>query len=233
MERISLNSQSREERGKNKVKKLRRENFVPACLYKEGQETKIIKVDKGALYHALHTKAGENVLVDLVTDSKGKKAIPVMIKEVQYHPIKDEVLHVDFHEISLTEEIKVSVPIATKGEAEAVTKENGTVEHIMWEVDIECLPTEIPEKIEIDISALKIGDKIFVKDLTVSPNIKIVNDPELVIVSAEPPHVEKPAEEALEEETTEPELIAKGKKEEGEVAEEAPPKEAKKEEKKE
>jgi large subunit ribosomal protein L25 len=239
MERIKLNAELREETGKNKVKKLRRVDFVPGCLYKEGKETKNVKVNKRSLFEVLHTKAGENVLVDLiVTDEKSKKPRPVMIKEVQYHPIRDEVLHVDFSEISLTKEIKVNVPIITKGEAEAVTKESGTLEHIMWEIEVECLPTNIPEKIEVEVAELKIGDKIHIKDLPVPPGVKILNDPELTVLSAEPPHVEEVVEEVPvegEEAATEPELIKKGKKEEeeGEAAAEAPAAKAKKEEKKE
>ncbi len=235
MERMKLKAELREELGKNKVKKLRKADYVPACLYKEGDETMSIKVNKRSLFEVLHTKAGENVLVDLMLDDKSKKSKPVMIKEVQYHPIKDDVLHVDFNEILLTKEIKVNVPIVTKGEAEAVSKEGGTLEHIMWEIEIECLPTEIPEKIEVEVAELKIGDKVYIKDLHIPPGIKVLNDPELTVMSAEPPHVEEVVEEVLEGEgATEPELIEKGKKkdEEAEVAEEAPKKEAKNEEKK-
>ena len=235
MERVKLNAKLREEIGKNKVKKLKAEGFVPACLYKAGEETLSLKVDDKALYEALHTKAGENVILDLVIDTEKKGAKPVMIKEVQYHPTKDNILHVDFHEIDLTEEIKVNVPIVSKGQADAVTKEEGTLEHIMWEVEVECLPTEIPEKIEVDVSALKIGDKIVVKDLVMPPGVKVLNDPELTVMSGEPPRKEEVVEEAPAEEGTEPEVIAKGKKEEETAEGEAAPtaKEKKEEKKKE
>lgn len=234
MERIKLNAELREEIGKVKIKKIRKADFVPACLYKRGEETRNIKINKRELLDVLHTKAGENVLLDLtLKDDSAKKPRPVMIKEVQHHPIKDVVLHVDFNEISLTEAINVSVPIVSKGAADAVTKERGVLEHVMWEIEVECLPTNIPEKIEIDITNLKIGDKIHVKDLSIPPGVKILADPEQTVMSAEPPHVEEAVEEVVEgEEVTEPEVIAKGKKEEeGEAAEEAPAK--KKEEKKE
>ncbi|MBL7068893.1 MAG: 50S ribosomal protein L25 [Candidatus Omnitrophica bacterium] len=234
MERIKLNASIRKEIGKNKVNKLRAMNLIPACLYKAGQKTISLKVETRSLYEALHTKAGENAIMDLTIDKMEKKARPVMVKEVQYHPIKDNILHVDFYEISLTEEIKVDVPVVSKGKPEEVTREEGTLEHIMWEIEVECLPTQIPEKIEVDVSALKIGDKIFVKDLSVPPGVKVLNDPELVVMTAEPPRKEEVAEEVPAEEMTEPEVIAKGKKEEEEEApKEAPPKkEEKKEEKK-
>lgn len=235
MERLKLNAELREEIGKNRVKRIRKADFIPACLYKEGKESINLKVKKRALFEALHTKAGENVILDLMIDEKSKKPRPVMIKEVQYHPTKSEVLHVDFNEISLTKVIKVNVPVIAKGEPEAVTKEGGTLEHVMWEVEVECLPTHIPEKIEVEVSYLKIGDAILVKDLICPPEVKILSEPGLTVMSAEPPHVEKPPEEVVpEEEITEPEVIEKGKKkEEEEVVEEAPPKkEEKKEEEK-
>ncbi|MFH1752834.1 MAG: 50S ribosomal protein L25 [Candidatus Omnitrophota bacterium] len=240
MERIKLNAQAREEVKKNKVKKLRKAEFVPAILYKGGEGAKNIKVDKRSLFHALHTKAGENVIIDLlVGDENTNKPKPVMIKEIQYHPIKNEVLHVDFNEISLTKALKVNVPIVTKGVAEAVTKEDGTLEHVMWEIEVECLPTNIPEKIEVQVAELKIGDKVHVKDLVVPAGVKILTDPDLTVLSAEPPHVEEVVEEVAPEgeEGTEPELIKKGKKEEeGEEAGEGdkapPPKADKAQEKK-
>jgi len=232
---MKLNAEFREEIGKNKVNKLRKNGLVPACLYRRGEETKHVKIDTTALNHALHTKAGENVILDIVvTGDKSKAARPVMIKEVQYHPIKDNVLHVDFNEISLTEKITVNVPIVTKGEATAVTKESGAIEHIMWELEVECLPTEIPEKIEVDVTELVIGDKIHVKDLPVPPGVIVQNDPELTVLSAEPPHIEEVVEEVVEgEEGTEPEVITKGKKEEEGEEGEAPAKEEKAEGKKE
>jgi large subunit ribosomal protein L25 len=235
MERLKLNVELREEIGKIKVKKIRKADYVPACLYREGKETKSVKVNKRALFEALHTKAGENVILDLSIKEESKKTRPVMIKEVQYHPIRNEILHVDFNEISLTKKIKVNVPVVSKGEPEEVTKENGTLEHIMWELEIECLPTEIPEKIEVEVNDLKIGDKIYVKDLPVPPGIKVLNEPEQTVMSAEPPHEEEEVTEEVPEgeEAAEPEVIAKGKKEEEEEAAEGAPQKEKKEKKEE
>ncbi|NQT06388.1 MAG: 50S ribosomal protein L25 [Candidatus Omnitrophica bacterium] len=234
MERIKLQAEIREEIGKNKLKIVRKADYIPACLYRAGKEAFNLKVNKSALHDVLHTKAGENVIIDLTIESQKGKTRPVIMKEVQYHPIKDDVLHIDFNEISLTEKIKVNVPVAAKGEAEEVKKESGIIEHVMWEVEIECLPTQIPEKIEVDVSHLKIGDAIFVKDLVTAPGIEMLSDPESIVINAVPPHIEKPAEEvAPEDATTEPEVIEKGKKEkegEEEAAEvAAPKKEAKKE----
>jgi large subunit ribosomal protein L25 len=155
----------------------------------------------------------------------------VIIKEIQHHPIRDQILHVDFQEISLTEKLTVEVPIATKGEAEGVVKEEGVLEHVLWEVKVECLPTDIPEKIELEVTNMKIGDSVLVKDLQVPPGVKILDDAEQTVISVTPPYVEKPAEEVAAEEITEPELIRekKEKEEEETAAEGAAPAKEKKE----
>jgi large subunit ribosomal protein L25 len=231
MERVPLNAQTREETGKKSTKALRKENLVPAVVYKEGKKTVHLRINERDLYNALHTKAGENALINLKVEDKAKgkdKDRVVIIKEIQQHPIRAQVLHVDFQEISLTEELEVDVPIAVKGEAEGVVKDEGVLEHVMWEVKVACLPTDIPEKIEIDVTQMKIGDSVLIKDLEVPPGVKILADAEQTVISVVPQHVEEVAP-APEEEITEPELIRE-KKEEEEVeegAEEAAPKEKK------
>ncbi|NQS99631.1 MAG: 50S ribosomal protein L25, partial [Candidatus Omnitrophica bacterium] len=142
------------------MKKLRSQGLAPAVVYKGGHSTKIKMVTKDFL-KIIHTKAGENVVVNLQIEGT-KRSKNAIIKEVQYHPIKGEVLHVDFHEISLDEVLTVKVPIVVKGEAEGV-KEGGNLEHVLWEIEVECLPTEIPENIPVDVTPLKIGDSILVK----------------------------------------------------------------------
>ncbi len=217
MKRLKLDVHTREETGKQKIKKLRDGGEVPGVVYKRGIETIKVKVGQRDLYKVLHTKAGENVLLDLDIKDDGKlKKKTVIMKEIQHHPLKDIILHVDFHEILLTETIKVNVPIVGKGEPEGVVKDGGTLEYILREVEIECLPTQIPERIEVQVETLKIGDSIYVKDLVAPSGIKIMNDPELTVLSIEAPYVEKPAEEVTGEEVTEPELIRKEKKEEEE-----------------
>ena len=140
----------------------------------------------------------------------------VLIKEIQRHPFKDIILHVDFMEISLSENIKIEVPVITKGEAAGVVKDKGVLEKLLWKIQVECLPTEIPEKIEVDISNLNIGDSIFVKDLKVKDMVKILNDPELRVLTVEHPTIEKPKEEVAPGAPVEPELIRKEKEKLGE-----------------
>lgn len=237
MERINLESQLRGEKGKQLVKRLRKEGFVPAVVYKGGGDNLSLKLSEKDFIKVLGTKAGTNVIINLKISgekkgsSKASKDKTVIIKEIQKDPVRGNILHIDFSEISLTETLKFKVRIEAKGEPVGV-KEGGTLEHVMWEADIECLPTQIPEKLEIDVSNLKIGDSVFVKDLISVEGVKILHAPELIVMSVKPPFVEKPAEEVpAEGAPEEPELIRKKKEVEGEEkeAEEAKKEEPKKE----
>lgn len=166
MAEISLKSKVRAGLGKEAVKKLRVQGLIPAVVYK-GSDSLNIEVLAKDFLEVIHTKAGENVVVKLQVEGK-KTPRTAIIKEIQYHPVKGDVLHVDFNEISLTEALTVKVPIAAKGEAQGI-KEGGVLEHVIWEVEVECLPTQIPENISVDVTALKIGDSILVKDLPLPP----------------------------------------------------------------
>lgn len=217
MEKINLKAKIREELGKEAVKKLRHQGFIPAVVYK-GKDALNIKVSSKDFLETIHTKAGENVVVNLQVEgaASSKKPSPTaIIKEIQYHPVREDILHIDFNEISLTQTLTVKVPIAVKGEAEGI-KEGGVLEHVLWEVEVECLPTQIPENISVDVSALKIGDSILVKDLQTPPEVKILSDPETTIISLAAPRVEEEAAVKPEEEVVEPEVIMEKKPEEEE-----------------
>ena len=238
MEKVILKAEVRNESGKRIAKDLRKKDIIPAVVYKGGKDALRLQLSVRDFEHILHTKAGENVIVTLKVTSSDKSAKDktVLIKEIQREPIKDRILHVDFNEISLTENLKVNVPLAAHGEPEG-KKDGGTLEHVMWELEVECLPANIPEKIEVEVSALKIGDAVYVKNIKAPEGVKILTDPELIAMIVKPPKVEAPKEEAAAEASTEPELIRKKKEaeEEGEEGkkEEAPKAaEAKKEEKK-
>ncbi len=221
MEKIILNVEMREGSGKTSAKDLRNKKLIPAVVYKGGKDALKLQLAAVDMTKVLHTKAGENVIVTLKiggADPKTKDKT-VVIKEIQREPIKSQILHIDFNEISLTETLKVNVPLSAHGEPEG-KKEGGTLEHIMWELQVECLPTDIPEKIEIDVSKLKIGDAIYVKNITVPASVKVLTDPELIAMIVKPPKVEAPKEEIGAEASVEPELIRK-KKEIEEGAEEA------------
>lgn len=226
MEKIILKVETREGSGKRRAKDLRNKKLIPAVVYKGGKDAFKLQLAAADLIEVLHTKAGENVIVTLKIaggDSKAKDKT-VVIKEIQREPIKSQILHVDFNEISLTETLKVNVPLAAHGEPEG-KKEGGTLEHVMWELQVECLPTDIPEKIEVDVSKLKIGEAVYVKNIVVPAGVKVLTDPELIAMIVKPPKVEVPKEEVGVETATEPELIRK-KKEVEEGAEEAKKEEA-------
>ncbi|UCD54874.1 MAG: 50S ribosomal protein L25 [Candidatus Omnitrophota bacterium] len=242
MEKVILNAEIRKETGKAKAKKLRQEEIVPAVIYNDGKESMNLKLKYRDLYNVLNTAAGENVLITLkIKGDKKTKERTCIIKEIQRDPLKENVIHVDLKEVSLTEEIKIKIPVHTHGEPEGVVKDEGVLDHPLWEIEAECLPTDIPEKIEVEVAHMKIGDTIYVKDLKVPPKVKILTDPELTVVSVVPPAKEEIVPEVPAEGIEEPEVIAKGKKEEEAIEgeeeekekkpkkEEAPPKEKKKE----
>lgn len=219
MEKINLKVKIREELGKEAVKKLRHQGLIPAVVYKSKNSLNI-KFSSKDFFEVIHTKAGENAIVNLQVESK-KPSRTTVIKEIQYHPLKGDILHVDFNEISLTEALTVKVPIAVKGEAQGI-KEGGVLEHALWEIEVECLPAEIPENISVDVSPLNLGDSILVNDLQLPEGIKVLTDSTATVISLNVPHVEE--EEALkpEEEMAEPEVIMEKKPKE----EEAPSEEA-------
>lgn len=228
MEEIFLDAEIRENLGRAKVKDLREKGLIPGIAYAEGKESQAIQLSRRQLLQLLHQHRLENVVITLkIKDDKKGKGRPCLIKEVQYEPVSGEIIHVDFNEISLTKVIKVNVPVIAKGEPVGVKLEGGSLEHILWEIEVECLPTDIPKEIEIEVGQLKMGEAIHIKDISFPPKIKVLNDPEAVVLSVVQPIKEEVAAAPAEgEEAQEPEVI-KEKKEvpaEGEGAGETPDK---------
>ncbi len=232
MEQVKLEAKSREDTGTGQMKRQRAKGIIPAIVYRKGENSTPLFLEAKAMVRALHTSAGENVLINLKIEGPDKKKEKTcIIKEIQHDPLTGGILHVDFNEISLTEMIKVNVPLATKGESLGVKQDGGVLEHLMWEIQVECLPTEIPEKLEVDITNMKIGDALFVKDIIAPKGVKVVNDADIRIIAVEKPVEIKPEEVVAAAETApaEPEVMKQKKPEE--LAEEE--KEAKGKEKKE
>ena len=215
MEEIILEAEKREVTGKNKVRVLRGQGFIPAVVYSDGKNSMPIKVSRHEFLRLIHQKRIESAVINLkVKDDSKAKGRPCMIKELQQDPVKGDIIHIDFNEISLTKAIKVNVSVVTKGESAGVKHEGGSLEHILWEIEIECLPTAIPKNIEIDVTALKIGDSIHIKDIVFPAGVKVLADADAVVLSVAAPMKEEVAVEAVEgEEKAEPEVI-KEKKEE-------------------
>jgi large subunit ribosomal protein L25 len=213
MEEIFLDAEQREEVGKSKVKHLRDKGFIPAVVYTEGKESLPVKVSSRQLLRLLHQHRLESAVINLkIKDDKKRPERPCLIKEIQYEPVKGDIVHVDFNEISLTKAIKVSVPVVAKGEPVGVKMEGGSLDRILWEIEIECLPTDIPKEIEVDVSNLKIGDAVHIKEITFPSNIKVLTDPDAVVLSvASPIKEEIPVAPAEGEEKLEPEVIKEKK----------------------
>jgi len=213
MERISIQAEKREGAGKGIARTLRREGKVPAVLYRAGK-AQSIQLSRKELSKLINKVAGEQVMVDLQFADGEKKL--ALLKNFQVDPIRSELLHTDFFEVSLTETVRITVHVTTKGEPIGVKRDGGILQHPIREIMIECLPDNIPGKIEVDISKLEVGQSLHVSDLKVEEGIKILTDPHEVIVNVVESAVEVApvAAEVAAPVTAEPEVIKKGKKEE-------------------
>lgn len=211
MEKMSIQAEIREGQGKGAARSLRRSGKVPATLYRAGN-AQSIQLSRKELAKLINSVGGEQVMVDLqFTDGVNKLAL---LKDFQIDPVRSELLHSDFFEVSLTEAIKITVHVATHGEPVGVKRDGGILQHPLREILIECFPDKIPGKIDIDISKLEIGQAIHVSDLKLEEGIKILTDAHDVIVNiVESVEEVAPVVEAAPV-VAEPEVAKKGKKEE-------------------
>lgn len=219
MQRITINAEKREESGKGPARAMRRSGQTPGVIYREGRSTPI-KLDKKELMGFLKSTAGQQVIVNLKLNDGSEKL--ALMKQFQSDPVKGDVLHVDFFEVSLTEKVSVTVPIVTVGEPIGVKRDGGILQHNLREIGIECLPDRIIGHVEVDVSGLSVGHSVHVRDLNLGEGIKVLTDPHEVITSVTAVVVEEAApaeaEAAAEEEAAaEPEIVKKGKKEEAEA----------------
>ena len=210
---IKLKAEARAETGKGPVKRLRAKGEIPAVLYGLGTQSHSLMVKKEDLSEVLHTGAGTNVLIDLqVVDGRKKENHLVMIKELQRHPFKDKFLHVDFVKVARDEKVETKVPIAVRGEEETIgLRAGGTLQHNIWEVEVECLPADMPDHLYVDISAMDIGDHLRVDDLVRPAEVTILTDADDIILTILAPRV-------IEVEVPEVEEVAEGVAPEEEVA---------------
>lgn len=218
MKTVPLKANRREQVGKQEAKRLRALKRIPAVVYGAGVKATAIDVSADDFSRAIHTKAGENVVIQLTVSGSKSFEKTVVIKEIQHDPTTDAIQHVDFNAISLTEQIKVKVPLQLKGEAPGV-KEGGVLDVVHHEIEVECLPTSIPERLEADISALKIGDSIHIREIAFPQGVVPELAQDEVVVAIHAPKAEEVP--APEEAPAEPEVIGKEKKE-GEVEAPAP-----------
>ncbi len=212
MEKFSLIYEKREKKGSAESRRLRRAGFIPCILYSKDLNLPI-KIKKQDILKITHAHSLENAIIELQLKENGNQVYPALVKDIQYDPFSDDIVHIDFLKISMEEKITVKVPIELKGEAIGV-KKGGILEFLLRELEIECFVQDIPEKIEVDISNLEIADSIHVGDLKTSESLKVLNAPEEVIVTCAVPEEEVPEEVSPEVQETEPEVIKEKKKEE-------------------
>lgn len=215
---ITIAAESRDSRGKNEANRLRAKGSMPAVVYGGPNGPLAVAVSPKEIARILHSKTGHNTIFNLaVTD---KESTPVMIVDWQNDPIKDSLLHVDFKRIDLNQRITVKVPINTHGDPKGVKIQGGIQELVTREVEIECLPNDIPEQFDIDVSELLIGQNIRAADIPLTGSMKLLSPPDAVISHVVAIRAEEAAPvagvaEAPATSTSEPEVIKKGKKEEG------------------
>lgn len=213
---LKLKATAREEKGKGAARKARAQGEIPAVMYGLGDKPRSLTVRKEDLIEAIGSDAGLNVLLDLqVVDGKQKENHLVMIKELQKHPFKEKMLHVDFLKVARDTKVSMKVPIAIRGEEESIgLKAGGTLQHNLWEVEVECLPSDVPDHIHIDISHAAVGDHLSVEDLIVPEGSTVLAEPGDVVLTIVAPRL------VVEEVAPTEEEIAAAK-EEGAPVEEA------------
>ena len=225
---VEAQPRAAESRGKNEARRLRASGSIPAILYGARKETVAIAVDPKAISRILHSETGHNTIFELQVGSEKSR---VMIVDWQYEPIKGSLMHIDLKRIAMDQRLAVKVPIQLKGEAAGVKQQGGILEQMLREVELECLPDDIPSHIDLDISNLVFGEVLRVADLPRNDKIKVLSDPNQPVAHITTVKEEvAPAPEAVAEAAAatpaEPEVIKKGKQEteeEGAEAAEAKP----------
>jgi large subunit ribosomal protein L25 len=233
----TIDAVERNQRGKNEARRLRASGRIPAVLYGEREGARPIAVDPKSLARILRTEQGANTLIALnLPDGGGAQ---VLVKEYQLDPVTHEVLHADFYRVAMDKVIRVQVSVVAHGEPKGVKQQGGVLDLVHRQIEIECLPSDIPKNIEVDVTEMMVGQSIRVRDIATNPKWKSLSDPDMMIlhviipkVEEEPVAAEAAAVAAAPAAPTEPEVIKKGKKEEGEAAETPAPAAAGKKEKK-
>jgi len=208
---IVIKSEKRQGLGKNAARRLRAQGFIPAVLYGESKDSVPLVLNKKDIVRIMKLESGENTIFRVAFDSE---EVDAMIRELQVEPATDELLHVDLIRIAMDKPIRVTVPIEHEGDPVGVKTEGGFIDFVTREVDVECLPREIPESLTIDISGLHIQQSFKVENVVPPPGVKILSEPGTVLVLISVPHKEEEfpgetPEEAVAEEGAEPEVIKK------------------------
>jgi large subunit ribosomal protein L25 len=229
----TVGAESREEFGKNAARRLRRSGRIPAVVYGGGGPSLAVAIDPQPISKLMHSTAGHNALFTL--DVKGKVPARVMLRDWTADPITGRLLHVDLVRIAKDEMLRIRVPIHLLGEPKGVKVQGGILEFVTREVEIECLPDDIPERVDVDVTEMTLGRNLRASELPLGDKVKLVTEPTRVVahVVALRAEEEKPAEAVEAAAPAEPEVIRKGKtEEEGATAEAEKPEKSEKKEKK-
>ena len=202
MKQVILNAVKREKTGKEICKKLRKQGLIPAIVYGPHFQPLPIAVKSSELESALIKHKGETILFNLQLANGEPSKIQAILKDYQTHPVTDKIIHIDFLAIHEKETITIDVPLEFVGKPVGISK-GGILEILLHELTIECLPSEIPDKITVDISNLDIGDVLHVKDIKVPKGIKVVDNPEETVATILTEAKEEVEEEETSEKTTE------------------------------
>ena len=224
MAEFVVNAGSRTDRGKNAARRLRRQGLVPAIVYGGKDDAVAVSVDPKLLFKVLRSEAGRNTILTLNLGAAGTTS--AILKSWQVDPVKEHLLHADFFRIAMDVVIKVTVPISVKGEARGVKVDGGILELIMREIEVECLPGDIPERIEVDVTELGLHGALRVSELQISSKVKVLKEADQVVVHVVSVKEEVaaattaiPAEGEGAAASAEPEVVKKGKKEDESSAE--------------
>jgi large subunit ribosomal protein L25 len=207
-------AEPRSSRGKNEAKRIRVTGRIPAVIYGAFQEPRAVSVNPKDILKIIRSKSGHNSIFDV--DIQGLEKTPVIVADEQYHPVRGTLMHIDLKRIDLTKKLRVSVPIHTTGEAKGVKQQGGVLDVVTRRIEIECIPLDIPEQYDVDVTELMIGSSIRVATLPVKEGIRILTAPEAVIahVVGIKEEVVAAPEAVVAAAPAEPEVVKKGKKEE-------------------
>jgi large subunit ribosomal protein L25 len=209
MNKIALDADERKAVGKQAAKHFRDQDSIPGVFYGFGEVAKPLLIDRKNLLALLSREDAGSIMIDLKFKDGDKGSKTVLIREVQRDPVSGELLHVDFQHISMTRKINLEIPIHLSGVAVGVKISSGILEHVLREVEVSCLPADIPEHVTLDVSHLEIGDALHVRDLDI-PKAEILTDPDRVLATVVPPVVIVEVEEEV------PEELEEGEEAEGE-----------------
>jgi large subunit ribosomal protein L25 len=214
---VALTASPRTATGKGAARQVRFQKKVPAVIYGHGRASQALEVDAKALEKALTGIEPASTIIELTLE--GKKA-RTLIREIQRHPVRPDIIHVDFYEIRADEKVKLRVPVHLVGTPDGVRNAGGVLDQVTREVEIEVMPEHIPDRVELDVAALTIGHSVHVRDLQI-PHATILTLADLTIATVVPPRAEEVVAATAETgtEIAEPELIRKPREEEGEAVE--------------